>query len=58
MSEIKTILVTGGLGYIGSHTIVVLFNENYLKINNIQNKFEVIIVDDCSSCSEKIIPIF
>ena len=57
MSEIKTILVTGGLGYIGSHTIVELFNENYLKINNIQNKFEVIIVHDCSSCSEKIIPI-
>ena len=57
MSEIKTILVTGGLGYIGSHTIIELFNENYLKINNIQNKFEVIIVDDCSSCSEKIIPI-
>ena len=57
MADIKTILVTGGLGYIGSHTIIELFNENYLKINNIQNKFEVIIVDDCSSCSEKIIPI-
>ena len=42
MSEIKTILVTGGLSYIGSHTIVELFNENYLKLNNIQNKFEVI----------------
>ncbi len=31
MSEPKTILVTGGLGYIGSHTIVELFNEEYLK---------------------------
>ena len=41
ISEIKTILVTGGLSYIGSHTIVELFNENYLKLNNIifQNKF-------------------
>ena len=57
MSEIKSILITGGLGYIGSHTIVELFNEEYLKLNCIQNKFEVIIVDDCSSSSDKIIPI-
>lgn len=40
----KTILVTGGLGYIGSHTVVEL----------IQNNFEVIIVDDLSN-SEKFI---
>ena len=33
MSKAKTILVTGGLGYIGSHTIVELFNEEYLKSN-------------------------
>ena len=57
MSELKTILVTGGLGYIGSHTIVELFNEEYLKNNGIKDKFEVVILDDCSSCSEKIIPI-
>lgn len=38
------ILVTGGLGYIGSHTVVEL----------IQNNFEVIIVDDLSN-SEKFI---
>ena len=39
-----TILVTGGLGYIGSHTVVELLNNN----------FEVIIVDDLSN-SEKFI---
>ncbi|MGV4414092.1 UDP-glucose 4-epimerase GalE [Chryseobacterium sp. T1] len=38
------ILVTGGLGYIGSHTVVELLNNN----------FEVIIVDDLSN-SEKFI---
>lgn len=35
MESTKTILVTGGLGYIGSHTIVELFNEEYLKANSI-----------------------
>lgn len=39
-----TILVTGGLGYIGSHTVVELLNHN----------FEVVIVDDLSN-SEKFI---
>jgi UDP-glucose 4-epimerase len=39
-----SILVTGGLGYIGSHTVVELMNHN----------FEVIIVDDLSN-SEKFI---
>ena len=39
-----TILVTGGLGYIGSHTVVELLNNN----------FEVVIVDDLSN-SEKFI---
>ena len=57
MSKTKIILVTGGLGYIGSHTIVELFNEEYLKANDIKNNFEVVIIDDCSSCSDKIIPI-
>ena len=40
----KKILVTGGTGYIGSHTVVELLN----------NDFEVIIVDDLSN-SEKFI---
>ena len=39
-----TILVTGGLGYIGSHTVVELLN----------NGFKVVIVDDLSN-SEKFI---
>lgn len=39
-----TILVTGGLGYIGSHTVVELLNHN----------FDVVIVDDMSN-SEKFI---
>ena len=57
MTEKKTILVTGGLGYIGSHTVVELFNKEYLKSSGIENEFEVVIIDDCSSCSDKIIPI-
>ncbi len=35
------ILVTGGLGFIGSHTVVELLNENY----------EVIIIDNLSNSS-------
>ncbi len=38
----KTILVTGGAGYIGTHTCVELLNENY----------EVIVVDNLSNSSE------
>ncbi len=37
----KKILVTGGLGFIGSHTVVELQNEG----------FEVVIVDNCSNSS-------
>ncbi|WP_298473795.1 UDP-glucose 4-epimerase GalE [uncultured Maribacter sp.] len=39
------ILVTGGLGFIGSHTVVELQNEGY----------EVVIIDDCSNSSEKVL---
>ena len=35
----KTVLVTGGLGYIGSHTVVEL----------IESGFEVVIVDNLSN---------
>jgi len=39
-SIIKTILVTGGLGYIGSHTVVELFNKEYLKENKVKKPFK------------------
>ena len=39
------ILVTGGLGYIGSHTVVELQNEG----------FEVVIIDNLSNSSEEVI---
>ena len=39
------ILVTGGTGYIGSHTVVELFNAGY----------EVVIVDDLSNSDVKIL---
>lgn len=39
------ILVTGGLGFIGSHTVVELQNEGY----------EVVIIDDCSNSSERVL---
>ncbi|VAW10688.1 UDP-glucose 4-epimerase [hydrothermal vent metagenome] len=39
------ILVTGGLGFIGSHTVVELQNEG----------FQVIIIDDCSNSSKKVL---
>jgi len=39
------ILVTGGLGFIGSHTVVELQNEG----------FEVVIIDDCSNSSVNVL---
>lgn len=41
----KKILVTGGLGFIGSHTVVELQNEG----------FEVVIIDDLSNSSEAVL---
>ena len=57
MEKDKIILVTGGLGYIGSHTVIELYNKEYLTLNNIKNNYKVIIVDDFSTCSEKVLPI-
>lgn len=39
------IIVTGGLGFIGSHTVVALQEEG----------FEVVIIDDCSNADEKVL---
>ncbi len=39
------VLVTGGLGFIGSHTVVELQNEGY----------EVVIIDNCSNSSEEVL---
>ena len=39
------ILVTGGLGFIGSHTVVELQNKG----------FEVVIIDDCSNSKESVL---
>ncbi|WP_297702944.1 UDP-glucose 4-epimerase GalE [uncultured Eudoraea sp.] len=39
------ILVTGGLGFIGSHTVVELLNSDY----------EVVVIDDCSNSSENVL---
>jgi UDP-glucose 4-epimerase len=41
MSKKSKIIVTGGLGFIGSHTVVELFSKDY----------EVIIADDLSNSS-------
>lgn len=41
----SNILITGGLGYIGSHTVIDLLNK----------KYNVIIVDNCSNSSERIL---
>jgi UDP-glucose 4-epimerase len=41
----KTVLATGGCGYIGSHTVVELLNSGY----------EVIILDDFSNSKESVI---
>jgi FlaA1/EpsC-like NDP-sugar epimerase len=40
-SNNKTVLVTGGCGYIGSHTIVVL----------LQNQYNVVVIDNCINSS-------
>lgn len=41
----KRIMVTGGCGYIGSHTVVAL----------IENGFEVLILDDLSNSNKEVL---
>jgi UDP-glucose 4-epimerase len=42
----ESILVPGGLGYVGSHTILQLFA---------QTKMKIIIVDDLSNCDRTVL---
>ncbi|MBP3713461.1 MAG: UDP-glucose 4-epimerase GalE [Bacilli bacterium] len=44
--EIKNVLVTGGVGYIGSHTVLSLIEHGY----------NPIIIDNLSNSSEKVLP--
>ncbi|CEN36135.1 UDP-glucose 4-epimerase [Capnocytophaga canimorsus] len=46
MTDMKKIVVTGGLGFIGSHTVVELQNSG----------FEVVIIDNLSNSSEDVLP--
>lgn len=46
MSEIKTLLVPGGLGFIGSHTVVHILE---------QTQANVVIVDDFSNCFDDVL---
>lgn len=41
----KSLLITGGAGYIGSHTVLDLLDNNY----------EVTIIDDLSNSKKKVI---
>ena len=41
----KSLLITGGAGYIGSHTVLDLLDNNY----------EVTIIDDLSNSNKKVI---
>jgi UDP-glucose 4-epimerase len=45
-----TLLVTGGLGYTGSHTIVEILSSDAVKLYE-----KIVIVDDLSNSSEGVI---
>lgn len=45
-NKMKTLLLTGGLGYIGSHTIVEILKQKIIKL---------IVVDNFSNCQNDII---
>jgi UDP-glucose 4-epimerase len=47
MSEFKTLLVPGGLGFIGSHTLIDILENTNLK---------TVIIDDMSNCFPDILP--
>lgn len=56
-AEAKTILVTGGLGYIGSHTLVELIESLHSKKLKLpESKYKVLVIDDLSNSTTSIIP--
>lgn len=52
----QTILVTGGLGYIGSHICVELFH-NLFSTNQLSTT-KILILDNLTNCSPKVKPIY
>jgi UDP-glucose 4-epimerase len=55
MDYLKTILITGGLGYIGSHTVVELLSLDYLDSVGIKDQYEIIILDNLSNASDSVL---
>lgn len=56
-AQTTTILITGGLGYIGSHTLVELIESlNSKKLKLPEANYKVLVIDDLSNSSTAIIP--
>ena len=55
MEHKKTLLITGGLGYIGSHTVVELLSQDYLDSVGIKDQYEIVIIDNLSNASENVL---
>jgi UDP-glucose 4-epimerase len=47
MPQFKTLLIPGGLGFIGSHTVVEILENTMLKC---------VIIDDLSNCFPDVMP--
>jgi len=56
-AQTKTILLTGGLGYIGSHTLVKLIESLHFKKTKLpEANYKILIIDDLSNSTTAIIP--
>jgi UDP-glucose 4-epimerase len=47
MPQFKTLMLTGGLGFIGSHTLIEVLENTQLKC---------VIIDDMSNCYPDVLP--